>query len=164
MTSTSAETTSAAAPCVVDGVAEALALPIGEVLGHSSWREITQEQVDLFAEATGDHQWIHVDVERARTGPFGTTVAHGYLTLSLVPLLLPEIIELRGFSMGVNYGCDRVRFPAPVPVGSRLRASLVADQVTEVAGGVELAFTISFEIEAGTKPACVAMIVVRQYR
>src|SRR5215471_21471217 len=94
----------------------------GQHLGTSSWHEITQEQVNLFADATGDHQWIHVDPDRAATGPFGGPIAHGYLTLSLVPRLLPEIIELSGFSMGVNYGCDRVRFPSPVPVGSRLRA------------------------------------------
>jgi acyl dehydratase len=150
-------------PRVVDGVAGALALPLAENLGFSNWLDITQEQVDLFAEATGDRQWIHVDVERAKDGPFGTTVAHGYLTLSLVPTLLPEIIELKGFSMGVNYGCDKVRFPAPVPVGSRLRALLVADEVVAVSGGVQLTLTMTFEIDGATKPACVATIVVRQY-
>ncbi|WP_169989028.1 MaoC family dehydratase [Microbispora sp. H10836] len=150
-------------PYRVDGVADALALPLGQVLGHSSWVEITQEQVNQFAQATGDHQWIHVDVEGAKDGPFGGTVAHGYLTLSLIPSLLPEALELRGFSMGVNYGCDRVRFPAPVPVGSRLRASVVADAVTEVAGGVQLTLTLTFELEGGGKPACVATIVIRQY-
>lgn len=166
MTSTSQEahaSDSATTPRVVDGIAGALDLPLGEVLGHSPWRQITQEQINLFAEATGDHQWIHVDIERAKDGPFGTTVAHGYLTLSLVPILVPEIIELRGFSMGVNYGCEKVRFPAPLPVGSRIRASLVADDVTEVGGGIQLTFTMTFEIEGAAKPACVATIVVRQY-
>ena len=96
---------------------------VGKALGHSDWLEITQGRIDQFAEATGDHQWIHPDPERARTGPFGTTIAHGYLTQSLVNYVLPQIVEVRGISMGVNYGADRVRFPAPVPVGSRLRGS-----------------------------------------
>src|SRR5687768_11650809 len=106
---------------VLNGIDE-LKSKVGEHLGHSPYLEITQEQVNLFADATGDHQWIHVDPERAKSGPFGGPIAHGYLTLSLAPSLLPKIVEVRGFSMGVNYGCEKVRFPSPVPVGAKLRA------------------------------------------
>ena len=147
----------------VNGVDGVKALPTGELLGYSDWVEITQESVNQFADATGDHQWLHVDPERAKNGPFGGPIAHGYLTLSLVPLLLPQVLELSGFSMGVNYGCDRVRFPAPVPVGSKVRAGVVLDSVTDVAGGIQLTVTMTFEIEGGTKPACIATILVRQY-
>ena len=147
----------------VNGVDGVKALPTGELLGYSDWIEITQESVNQFADATGDHQWLHVDPERAKNGPFGGPIAHGYLTLSLVPLLLPQVLELSGFSMGVNYGCDRVRFPAPVPVGSKVRAGVVLDSVTDVAGGIQLTVTMTFEIEGGTKPACIATILVRQY-
>ena len=147
----------------VNGIDGVKALPTGELLGYSDWVEITQESVNQFADATGDHQWLHVDPERAKDGPFGGPIAHGYLTLSLVPLLLPQVLELSGFSMGVNYGCDRVRFPAPVPVGSKVRAGVVLDSVTDVAGGIQLTVTMTFEIEGGTKPACIATILVRQY-
>ncbi|KXX60728.1 MaoC family dehydratase [Rhodococcus sp. LB1] len=147
----------------VNGVDGVKALPTGELLGYSDWVEITQESVNQFADATGDHQWLHVDPERAKNGPFGGPIAHGYLTLSLVPLLLPQVLELSGFSMGVNYGCDRVRFPAPVPVGSKVRAGVVLDSVTDVAGGIQLTVSMTFEIEGGTKPACIATILVRQY-
>ncbi|MEU2001869.1 MaoC family dehydratase [Rhodococcus sp. NPDC019627] len=147
----------------VNGVDGVKSLPTGELLGYSDWMEITQESVNQFADATGDHQWLHVDPERAKEGPFGGPIAHGYLTLSLVPLLLPQVLELSGFSMGVNYGCDRVRFPAPVPVGSKVRAGVVLDSVTDVAGGIQLTVTMTFEIEGGTKPACIATILVRQY-
>ena len=147
----------------VTGIDGVKALPLGESLGHSDWLEITQDVVDLFADATGDHQWLHVDPERAAAGPFGGTIAHGYLTLSLVPILLPQVLELSGFGMGVNYGCDRVRFPSPVPVGSRVRASVTLDEVTDVPRGVQMTVTMTFEIEGGTKPACVATILVRQY-
>ncbi len=147
----------------VDGVEGAKSL-VGQHLGPSDWIEITQEKVDLFADATGDHQWIHVDPERARKeSPFGGPIAHGYLTLSLTPLFLPQLMDLRGFAMGVNYGTEKVRFPAPVPVGSKLRAAAVVDTVTEIAGGVQLQVTLTFEVEGGTKPVCVATIVVRQY-
>lgn len=142
----------------LDGVR---ALPIGVPLGESSPVEITQEAVNGFAEATGDHQWIHVDVERARTGPFGGTIAHGYLTLCLVPRLVPEILQVTGFSLGINYGCDKVRFPSPVPVGSKLRAGAVLDAVTDVPGGVQLTLTVTFTVEGAPKPACVATILVR---
>ncbi len=139
---------------VLDGPDEVRAA-VGRHLGHSDWLEITQERVNLFADATGDHQWIHVDVERAKAGPFGTPIAHGYLTLSLSNYFLPQIVEVRGFSMGVNYGVDKVRFPAPVPVGSRIRAGAELAEVTEVAGGLQTLIRITIEVEGGTKPACV---------
>ena len=149
---------------VVDGVEGVRGLPLGETLGTSDWVEITQDMVNLFAEATGDHQWIHVDVERAtKESPFGGPIAHGYLTLSLVPRLRPEIIEFAGFPMTVNYGCEKVRFPSPVPVGSRLRATASLQQVTDVSGGVQLAVEMVMTVEGAAKPACVATIVVRKY-
>ena len=144
------------------GVEELRALT-GQHVGYSSWHEVTQEQVDTFAEATGDHQWIHVDVERAKTGPFGGTIAHGYLTLSLTTQFMPEILESRGFSMGINYGCEKVRFPAPVPVGSELRCGATVDSVTDVPGGVQVQLTLVFEVRDAPKPACVATILVRKY-
>ena len=149
---------------VVDGVEGVKALPLGEDLGTSDWVEITQEMVNTFADATGDHQWIHVDVERAKKeSPFGGPIAHGYLTLSLVPLLMPQIIDFTGFPMTVNYGCEKVRFPSPVPVGSRLRATAAVQQVTDVAGGVQIAVEMAMTVEGAAKPACVATIVVRKY-
>jgi acyl dehydratase len=150
-------------PVSVEGIDGVTSL-VGKELGPSDWIEITQEMVDTFAEATGDHQWIHVDVERATAeSPFGGPIAHGYLTLSLIPLLLPRLLELTGFSMGVNYGTEKVRFPSPVPVGSRLRARAVVDQVTDVPGGVAVQVTLTIEVEGSSKPACVATIVVRHY-
>jgi acyl dehydratase len=127
----------------------------GTHLGWSDWLEITQERVNLFADATGDHQWIHVDPERAKAGPFGGPIAHGYLTLSLSNLFLPQILEVTGVSMGVNYGTDTIRFPAPVPVGSRVRAGAELTEVTPVNGGVQTRIRITIEVEGGTKPACV---------
>jgi 3-oxocholest-4-en-26-oate---CoA ligase len=135
----------------------------GQHLGTSDWLEITQDLVDAFAEATGDRQWIHVDVERAAAGPYGGTIAHGYLTLSLATTFMPQILETRGFSMGVNYGCEKVRFPTPAPVGCHMRCSAVLDSVTDVAGGVQVAFTLTFEIDTSPKPACVATILIRRY-
>jgi len=135
---------------------------VGKPLGASDWLEIRQERIDGFADATGDHQWIHVDPERAKSGPFGKTIAHGYLTLSLVNCFLPQIVEVRGISMGVNYGCDKVRFPAPVPVGSRVRGvgQLVAAE--EVKGGaVQATVRVTVEIEGGAKPACVVDTISR---
>jgi acyl dehydratase len=149
---------------LVNGLEGIRALPLGETLGTSDWVEITQDMVDTFADATGDHQWIHVDPERAKKeSPFGGPIAHGYLTLSLVPRLMPEIIEFAGFSLTVNYGCEKVRFPSPVPVGSRLRATAAVQQVTDVAGGVQLAVEMAMTVEGATKPACVATILIRQY-
>lgn len=133
----------------------------GEHLGHSDWHEITQEQVNLFADATGDHQWIHIDVERAKAGPFGGPIAHGYLTLSLVPMLSQEIYRVDGLRMGVNYGSNKVRFPNPVLVGARVRAGAVLLDVTEVAQGMQAVTQFTIEIENQPKPACVAEIVSR---
>ncbi|MFW6689503.1 MaoC family dehydratase [Streptomyces sp. MAR4 CNX-425] len=134
---------------------------VGEHLGLSDWVEVDQRRVDLFAEATGDHQWIHVDPERAAEGPFGGTIAHGYLTLSLLPLFAAQLVAVDGVRMGVNYGTNKVRFPAPVPVGSRLRASATIVDVTEVTGGVQLAVRYTVEREGGEKPVCVAESVSR---
>ncbi|MZD04560.1 dehydratase [Streptomyces sp. SID5785] len=136
---------------------------VGEQLGYSDWVEIAQERIDRFAEATGDHQWIHVDPERAKDGPFGTTIAHGYLTLSLLPLFGPQLIAVEGMKMGVNYGTNKVRFPAPVPVGSRLRATATITSVDDVPGGVQLAVAFTVEREGGDKPVCVAESVSRYY-
>jgi acyl dehydratase len=136
---------------------------VGDHLGWTDWREITQDQVDLFAEATEDHQWIHVDPERAAASPFGGTIAHGYLTLSLVAPMMRELLLVEGVSWGINYGLDRVRFPAPVPVGSRIRAGAELADVRELAGGVQSKFVVTFELEGADKPACVAEVLVRHY-
>jgi acyl dehydratase len=136
---------------------------VGRHLGYSDWMEITQERVNVFADATGDHQWIHVDEERAKAGPFGGTIAHGYLTLSLISALLPRILRIEGFAMGINYGTNKVRFPSPVPVGAKLRAGATLDEVTEVKGGVQNVLTVTFEVEGSEKPACVAEVVLRSY-
>jgi acyl dehydratase len=149
-------------PRTVEGV-EGLRGLVGEHVGYSDWLEVTQEQVDRFAEATGDHQWIHVDPERAKDGPFGGTIAHGFLTLSLIPRVLPQLLDVRGFSMGVNYGMDKVRFPSPVPVGSKLRAGAVVEDVQEVGGGVQTTLTITFEVDGADKPACVARFLERRF-
>ena len=135
----------------------------GEQLGYTDWLEIDQKRIDLFAEATGDHQWIHVDPEKAAAGPFGTTIAHGYLTLSLLPLFGPQLMAVEGVKMGVNYGTNKVRFPAPVPVGSRLRATARISTVEEVPGGVQAAVVYTVEREGGDKPVCVAESVSRFY-
>ena len=135
----------------------------GRHLGWSSWKEVTQEMIDRFADLTGDHNWIHVDTERAATGPFGKTIAHGYLTLSLVPPLLGELLEVQGITMPINYGIDRLRFPSPVPVGSRIRVGGEVAEANEVAGGVQVKLALTFEVEGGTKPACVAEILLRFY-
>jgi acyl dehydratase len=135
---------------------------VGRKLGASEWLTIDQARVNQFADATGDHQWIHVDPERAKSGPFGATIAHGYLTLSLVNLFLPQLLEVRGTSMGVNYGCDKVRFPAPVKVGSRVRGVGEVFAAEEVKGGaVQVTVRVSVEIEGGDRPACVADTISR---
>ncbi|MFE2495238.1 MaoC family dehydratase [Streptomyces scopuliridis] len=143
--------------------AEELRAGVGEQLGHSEWLEIDQKRIDLFAEATGDHQWIHVDPERAAAGPFGTTIAHGYLTLSLLPAFVPQILRVENVKMGINYGTNKVRFPSPVPVGSRLRASAVLTDVAEAGGGVQITTLVTVDREGGEKPACVAESVSRFY-
>ncbi|WP_433548383.1 MaoC family dehydratase [Streptomyces sp. CA-294286] len=143
--------------------AEELRGGVGEQLGYSDWLEIDQKRIDLFAEATGDHQWIHVDPEKAAAGPFGKPIAHGYLTLSLLPVLVPQILRVEGMKMGVNYGTGKVRFPAPVPVGSRVRATAVLTDVAEAGGGVQVTATVTVEIEGGEKPVCVAESISRYY-
>jgi acyl dehydratase len=153
----------AAMPTIVQGI-QGLRELAGEHLGHSDYVEVTQEQVDRFAEATGDRQWIHVDVERARReSPFGGPIAHGYLTLSLGPRLVPQVLRVEGVKMGVNYGCDKVRFPSPVPVGSRLRVGVEVLEVTDVPGGVQAKLRFTFECEGAEKPACVAENLLRYY-
>ena len=132
-------------------------------LGTSSWVTIEQRQIDLFAEATGDHQWIHVDVERAKQGPFGAPIAHGYLTLSLAPALLPEIYRVTDINMAVNYGLNKLRFPSPVPVGSKVRAGASLVGVDEIPGGAQVTMDVAFEVEGQDKPACVAQVVFRYY-
>jgi acyl dehydratase len=128
----------------------------GKPLGVTDWLEVTQDRVDLFAEATGDRQWIHVDVERAnRESPYGGPIAHGFLTLAITNLFMPQIVEVRGVSMGLNYGTGKVRFPAPVPVGSRIRGSGELVACDEVAGGVQTTIRLTVEVEGGDKPACV---------
>ncbi|MFI6481258.1 MaoC family dehydratase [Nonomuraea sp. NPDC050663] len=147
---------------VVDGLAEFKTLP-GTALGPSDWMEITQEQVNAFADATHDHQWIHVDVEKAKAGPFGGPIAHGYLTVSLLIPLFGQLIAVKGVSMGVNYGLNKLRFPAPVPVGSRIRLAGTVAAVEEVTGGVQASFDFTVEVEGGAKPACVAQAIYRYY-
>lgn len=131
----------------------------GTHLGYSDWVEIDQTRIDRFAEATGDHQWIHVDPERAATGPFGSTIAHGYLTLSLIPMLSWQVYKVEGSTMGVNYGSNKVRFPSPVPVGSRVRAGVQIVSVTETGAGLQVVNRVTVEREGGDKPACVAETV-----
>jgi acyl dehydratase len=144
----------------INGADELKAL-VGQHLGTSDWVEIDQERVNLFAEATGDHQWIHVDPERAKDGPFGGTIAHGYLTMSLGPVLLPQVVTVTGFSMGLNYGLNKVRFPSPVPVGSKLRLSAELLAVEDVPGGVQSTYRLTFEVEGQAKPVCVAEPIYR---
>ena len=143
---------------------EELTALVGTHLGYSEYRTITQEQVNLFAEATGDHQWIHVDPERAKAGPFGHTIAHGYLTLSLIPVLVGGLLKVEGVAMGVNYGSNKVRFTAPVPVGSEVRAGATLASVEEVAGGVQVAMDVVIEVRDAAKPSCVAQTISRFYR
>lgn len=136
---------------------------VGEKLGESDWLEIDQQRINLFADATGDHQWIHTDPERASSGPFGCTIAHGYLTLSLVNYFLPQIVDVRGISMGVNYGCGKVRFPSPVKVNSRVRGlgDLIAAET--VKGGVQATIKVTVEIEGEERPACIVETISRYY-
>lgn len=136
---------------------------VGQELGVSDWVEVTQEAVNLFAEATGDHQWIHVDVARAKETPFGGTIAHGYFTLSLAPRLSQEIYTIENVAFALNYGSNKVRFPAPVKVGSKVRMSAVLASVEDVAGGVQVTTTCTFTVEGGEKPVCVAETLARVY-
>jgi acyl dehydratase len=136
---------------------------VGTEVGVSDWIRIGQEQVNQFAEATGDHQWIHTDPERAAAGPFGTTIAHGYLTLSLLPVIGESVLKVDGVRMGVNYGTNKVRFPAPVPVGSRVRGRVELLEVGDVPGGVQIVTRVTVEREGGEKPVCVAESVSRLF-
>jgi acyl dehydratase len=136
----------------------------GEHLGYSEWVTIDQAQINLFADATGDHQWIHVDPERAKSGPFKTPIAHGYLTLSLAPVLLNKVVGVTGTSFGVNYGCNKVRFPSPVPVDSQLRLGVTMADIEDVEGGVQVSYDLVFEVRDAPKPSCVAQVVYRYYR
>jgi acyl dehydratase len=149
-------------PVVASGVEGVRAL-VGRRLGPTPWQSITQQQVNMFADATGDHQWIHVDVERATDSAYGGPIAHGFLTLSLIPSFLPQLVATEGFTMSVNYGSDKVRFPAPVPVGSRVRAHAVIDDTVDVTGGIQMRMTLTIEVDGNDKPACVAIVLLRRY-
>ncbi len=136
---------------------------VGTDLGYSDWIEITQERIDQFAQATSDHQWIHVDPERAAVGPFGTTIAHGYLTLSLAVPLMQQFFKVENAQMGINYGSNKVRFISPVPVGSRVRAKGTIAGVEDFGNGRQVTLDVTFEIEGNEKPACVAQVISRVY-
>ena len=135
----------------------------GEELGVSEWHPVTQKDIDAFAEATGDHQWIHVDPERAKDTPFGGTIAHGYYTLSLAPMLSDEIFEMEGIAFAVNYGLNKVRFPAPVPVDSKVQMRAKLAELEEIQGGAQMIMELTFEREGGEKPVCVAETLARVY-
>jgi acyl dehydratase len=145
---------------VLNGV-EGVAAAAGTHFGYSDWLTVEQDRVDRFADATGDHQWIHVDVDRAATGPFGGPIAHGYLTMSLSNYFLPQIVRFEGFSAGINYGVDRVRFPAPVLVGSRIRAGAELVQVNPIGSGIQTLMRVTIEIEGSDRPACVIDAISR---
>jgi len=136
---------------------------IGEELGVSDWHEVTQERINAFAESTEDFQWIHVEPERAKDTPFGGTIAHGLYTLSLGPKFSYSLFSLEGFAFGLNYGYDKVRFPAPVPVGSKVRMRATLSKVDDVPGGLQITITQTFEVEGGEKPVCVAESLSRAY-
>jgi len=137
---------------------------VGQEVAVSDWFPVTQQQVGLFADATGDHQWIHLDAERCRThSPYGTTVAHGFLTLSLLPVMVDSAVSIPGAKMTVNYGLNKVRFPAPVPVGSRLSGRITLHEVHDIDGGVQMVWDVTIEREGGNKPVCVAELIVRRY-
>ena len=136
---------------------------VGEHLGYSDYLTVTQEKINLFADATGDHQWIHVDPERAKQGPFGAPIAHGYLTLSLIPALIGQVFVVENLSMGVNYGCNKVRFAAPVPAGSAIRLGIGVESVERIEGGAQVVLDASLVIKDATKPSCVAQVVYRYY-
>jgi len=149
-------------PYIFNSPAE-LAPALGQTFGPTDWITIDQDRINTFADATGDHQWIHVDVEKAKTGPFGATVAHGYLTLALTNLFLPLMVEVRGISMGLNYGLNKVRFPAVVPAGSRIRGKGELISVEEQKGAVQSIIRITVEVEGNPKPACIAEAISLWY-
>ena len=136
---------------------------VGQHLGYSDWVTVEQDRVNQFADATGDHQWIHVDIERANHGPFGGPIAHGYLTLSMIPELLDQVLTVSDTTSGVNYGCNRVRFPAPVPVGSDVRLGVAVATVDPVAGGVQVVLDATVEVRDAKKPSCVAQVIFHYY-
>ena len=146
----------------INGVEE-LKSKIGEEIGISAWHEVTQSQIDEFAAVTGDDQWIHVDPERAKDTPFGGTIAHGYLTLSLGPHLNNQVFQLEGFTFALNYGLNKVRFPAPVPIPSKVRATAKIKELSDISGGAQVVFEVTFEREGGEKPVCVAESLARVY-
>jgi acyl dehydratase len=135
----------------------------GEELGVSGWHEVSQADIDAFADVTGDHQWIHVDPERAKDTPFGSTIAHGYYTLSLAPKLTAEVFSMDGFAFAVNYGLNKVRFPAPLNVDSKVRMRAKLAELSEIPGGAQMIMELTFERDGGSKPVCVAQTVVRVY-
>jgi acyl dehydratase len=143
---------------------EELSELVGTHLGFGDYKLVTQEEVNQFADATGDHQWIHVDPERAKAGPFGGPIAHGYLTLSMVPVLLNGVMKVDGVTMGVNYGTNKVRFTSPVPVGAEIRAGATLASVDVFTGGVQVALDVVVEVKDAPKPSCVAQVVFRYYR
>ena len=148
---------------IIESLSDLAAL-VGQEVAVSPWIEVTQQQVNQFAEATGDHQWIHVDVDKARAGPFGTTIAHGFLTLSMLPRFFESAFELRGSRMGINYGLNKVRFTSPVPVGSRLRGRMTLLSSNPIEGdGVQMVWSTVVEREGADKPVCIAESVVRRY-
>ncbi len=153
-----------ASPTVIPSIA-ALREFVGKPLGRSDWTTVSQEQIQRFADATGDQQWIHVDAERAKAqSPFKAPIAHGYLTISLAPVLLPQIVRVDGIRMGVNYGLDKMRLPAPVPAGARVRLAAEIKDVREMpGGGARVTFGLTFEVEGGTKPACLADAIYVYY-
>ena len=143
--------------------AQEITAAVGEELGTSDWITVEQDRINAFADATGDHQWIHVDEAKAASGPFGTTIAHGFLTLSLLPSFGWQIYTVENAAMAINYGLNKVRFIAPVKVGSKLRSTAVLSEATDVAGGVQMVVVQTIEIEGQDKPACVAETVTRVY-
>jgi acyl dehydratase len=149
------------APTVI--AVDELASRAGETLGPSDWHLVTQDEVDTFAALTGDDQWIHVDPERAKSGPFGAAIAHGYFTLSLSTIFLDQVLTVTGAGVVLNYGSNRVRYPSPLPVGSRVRAVIDLAQVDAVAGGVQATYRLTYEVEGAAKPVCVAEILYRYY-
>lgn len=137
---------------------------LGKELETSDWISVTQEKINMFADATGDHQWIHVDVERAKKeSPYGRTIAHGYYTISLAPVLMAQILDIKGIKMAINYGTEKVRFPAPVPVGKNVRMKAELSTLKEVKNGIQAHFQLTFEVENQEKPACVAEVISRFY-
>jgi len=147
----------------ISGIEE-LKSKVGQELGVSDWHDVTQDAVNEFARVTGDHQWIHVDTERAKETPFGGTIAHGYYTLSLGPMFTYDMFSIDGFAFMVNYGLNKVRFPAPVPVGSKVRMRATLTSVEDVPGGVQIVVTQTFEVEGGEKPVCIAETVARLFQ